>query len=110
MLVHIPDHFSSSFKFNFTKKNCIAVDRSSLLKTLLILFSGVGLFALGAFEMFTFITSERDNQTSYLVVEIFAFMVILLASGIIVNSILSLVRYKKFYFDGNNFTIVYTFI
>ena len=107
MLVHIPDHFSSSFKFNFTKKNCIAVDRSSLLKTLLILFSGVGLFALGAFEMFTFITSERDNQTSYLVVEIFAFMVILLASGIIVNSILSLVRYKKFYFDGNNFTIVY---
>lgn len=107
MLVHIPDHFSSSFKFDFTKKKCVAVDRASLLKTILILLCGIGLLLLGIFEMITFIKSGDSTQTSYIVVEFFAFVIILLASGIIVNSTLSLFRHKKFYFNGKEFTIIY---
>ncbi len=107
MLVHIPDHFSSKLSFNLKKTPVSITDRSSLRLVILGWFFGALLLCLGVFEMFSFITAEKVEGQSFIVVEIFSFIVILIAIGLIVASFFSFVRYKKFFFDGKNFTIIY---
>lgn len=107
MLVHIPDHFSSKLNFNLQKTPVSITDRSSLWLVILGWFFGTLLLCLGVFEMFSFITAEKAEGLSFIVVEIFSFIVIMIAIGLIVASFFSFVRYKKFFFDGKNFTIVY---
>lgn len=107
MLVHIPDHFSSKLNFNLQKTPVSITDRSSLWMVILGWFFGTLLLCLGVFEMFSFITAEKAEGQSFIVVEIFSFIVIMIAIGLIVASFFSFVRYKKFFFDGKNFTIVY---
>lgn len=107
MLVHIPDHFSSKLNFNLQKTPVSITDRSSLWLVILGWFFGTLLLCLGVFEMFSFITAEKAEGQSFIVVEIFSFIVIMIAIGLIVASFFSFVRYKKFFFDGKNFTIVY---
>lgn len=107
MLVHIPDHFSSKLNFNLQKTPVSITDRSSLWLVILGWFFGTLLLCLGVFEMFSFITAEKAQGQSFIVVEIFSFIVIMIAIGLIVASFFSFVRYKKFFFDGKNFTIVY---
>ncbi len=107
MLVHIPDHFSSKLNFNLQKTPVSITDRSSLWMVIFGWFFGTLLLCLGAFEMFSFITAEKAEGQSFIVVEIFSFIVIMIAIGLIVASFFSFVRYKKFFFDGKNFTIVY---
>lgn len=107
MLIHIPDHFSSKLLFDFSKLPATVVDRFSVKLAGAGFVFGFLLLALGIFEMFSFVTAEVDNGQSYLTVEIFAFIIILLALGIIIGSVFSFIRYKKFYFDGNEFQITY---
>ncbi|MBR5154530.1 MAG: hypothetical protein IKW58_02270 [Alphaproteobacteria bacterium] len=107
MLVHIPDHFSSKFKFDFSKTPTSKTDRNSLSKSVLGFILGFSMLGLGIFEMLTFIAAEQKGGQSFMMVEVFAFIIILIALGLIIGSILSLIRYKKFYFDGDNFNIIY---
>ena len=102
MLVHIPDHFSSSFIFDFSKCPTSKTDRSSVLKSLIKIVCGFCLLILGGFELLSFIKSGGQNLES-----IFAIIIILLALSIIISSFSSITRYKKFYFDGKKFDITY---
>lgn len=107
MLVHVPDHFSTKLKFNLKKLPTNVTDRSGLKWILSGWFFGALMLWLGIFELFSFITAEKDNNQSFMVVEFFAFIVILIALGLIIYSLFSFIRCKKFYFDGNEFHIVY---
>lgn len=107
MFVHVPDHFSSHLKADFKKLPVRIIDRSSPIKSLIGCLFGILLLGLGVFELFTFITQESGNTRSFLTVELFAAIVILIALGLIIYSALSLIRYKKITFDGSTFTIIY---
>ena len=107
MLVHIPDHFSTNLKFNVKKTPSIVTDRSSIGWTLSGWFLGLLMLWLGIFELFSFLRAERNSEQSFLLVEIFAFIVILIALGLIIYSVFSFIRYKKFYFDGQDFQMIY---
>lgn len=107
MLVHVPDHFSSNLKFSFSKLPAFKTDRSSPVKAIISSLLGIGLLCLGIFELFSFLNAEKSTSNSYLLVEIFAFIIILIALGIIIGSILAIVRYKKFTFNGKEFKIIY---
>ncbi len=107
MLVHIPDHFSSDLKFSFSKLPAFKTDRSSPFKAIISGLLGICLLCLGVFELFSFLDAEKQSLNSYLLVEIFAFIIILIALGIIIGSILAIVRYKKFTFNGKEFKIIY---
>ena len=107
MLIHVPDHFSSKFAFDLAKLPSAKTDRSSLLLAVSGWICGTLLLCLGIFELFSFITAEKGSGQSFLAVEIFAFIIVLIALGIVIGSTLSIIRYKKFYFDGETFTITY---
>ncbi len=102
MLVHIPDHFSSKFMFDFSKCPTSKTDRSSILKSLAKIVCGFCLLILGVFELLSFVKSGGQNLES-----MFAIIIILLSLSIIISSFISITRYKKFYFDGKKFDIVY---
>ncbi len=107
MLVHIPDHFSSSFKFDISKTPAVKTDRASTLNVIMGWFFGSLLLGLGVFELFSFLTAEKEIVQSLLVVEIFSFLIIMISIGILVTSTLSFMRYKKIHFDGEKFTVSY---
>ena len=107
MVIHVPDHFSSKFAFDLAKLPSAKTDRSSLLLAVSGWICGTLLLCLGIFELFSFITAEKGSGQSFLAVEIFAFIIVLIALGIVIGSTLSIIRYKKFYFDGETFTITY---
>ena len=107
MLVHVPDHFSTKLKFNFDKVPASVTDRSGLKWILSGWFFGILMLWLGIFELFSFLTAEKNINQSFMVVEVFAFIVILIALGLIVYSFFSFVRCKKFYFDGREFHVIY---
>lgn len=107
MLIHVPDHFSSYLKFDFRKFPARVTDRSSLVKIILGLVSGTLLLGLGSFELLTFIKAAENIKASFLTVELFAFIIILIGLGLIAGSIFSFNRYKHISFDGKNFTITY---
>jgi len=107
MLVHIPDHFSTKLKFNFDKLPTSVNDHSSWKWGIIGFFSGIFMLGLGVFELFSFLQAEKEAGQSFLLVEIFAFIIVLIALGLIIYSIFSFIRCKKFFFDGKNFNIVY---
>lgn len=107
MLVHIPDHFSSNLRFNFKKLPAIVTDRTSVIWSVFGWFLGLLMLWLGVFELMIFFKAEKDSSQSLVVVEIFAFIVILIALGLIIFSVFSFIRYKKFYFDGKEFQMIY---
>jgi hypothetical protein len=107
MLVHIPDHLSSNFLFDFSKCPCSKTDRQSMLKAILRIILGLGLFTLGCFELLSFLSTQKQNEESFISVEIFAIIIIALALLIIISSFSSLMKYKKFHFDGDKFDIKY---
>ncbi len=108
MLTHIPDHFSSRLKFDLKRLPAQIIDRSSLFKIIAGIFFGALLFGLGFFEFFSFIEAEKQGNMSLLTVEIFSFLIILTGLGLIAGSIFSFNRYKRFSFDGKEFTITYS--
>jgi len=108
MLVHVPDHFSTKLRFNLKKLPANVVDRSGLKWILSGWFFGALMLWLGIFELFSFVTADEGEEQSFIVVEMFAFIVILIALGLIIYSYFSFVRCKKFYFDGEEFHIVYS--
>ena len=108
MLVHVPDHFSTKLRFNLKKLPAKVVDRSGLRWILSGWFLGALMLWLGIFELFSFVNAEESGNQSFIVVEMFAFIVILIALGLIIYSYFSFVRCKKFYFDGDEFHIVYS--
>lgn len=107
MLVHVPDHFSSNLRFNLKKLPAIVTDRTSILWGTFGWFLGLLMLWLGIFELMSFFKAEKDSSQSLVMVEIFAFAVILIALGLIIYSIFSFIRYKKFYFDGKEFQMIY---
>ncbi|MBP5698654.1 MAG: hypothetical protein J6W96_03925 [Alphaproteobacteria bacterium] len=107
MLIHVPDHFSTKLKFDFKKLPATVIDRSSILWSSCGCFFGLVMLWLGFFELISFIKADKDNGQSFLLVELFALIVVLIALGIIIYCTLSFIRYKKFYFDGKNFQIIY---
>lgn len=107
MFVHVPDHFSSSLRYNFNKIPAVVRDRSAIKWVVCgWLFGGLMLW-LGVFELFSFFKEERVSGDSFLLVEIFAFIMILTALGLIIYSLFSFIRRKKFIFDGEAFKIIY---
>jgi len=107
MLIHVPDHFSSRFKFDFAKNPTSATDRISLRLSLSGCIFGLLLLFLGIFELLSFLKNSPESNGRLLTVELFAVLITLLALGIVISSILSIIRCKKFLFDGRNFTITY---
>ncbi|MBR5598461.1 MAG: hypothetical protein IKW39_00305 [Alphaproteobacteria bacterium] len=107
MLVHIPDHFSSKFKFNLSKVPCVKTDRTSRLRALLGIILGFFMLCLSLFELYSFIKISDTDNRSFIMVEIFALIMTFVALGIIANSIKSSIRYKKFIFNGKDFSIIY---
>lgn len=107
MLVHVPDHFSSNLRFNFKKLPAIVTDRTSVVWGISGWFLGLLMLWLGLFELMSFFKAEKDSSQSLVMVEIFAFVVILIALGLIICSVFSFIRYKKFYFDGKEFQMIY---
>lgn len=107
MLVHVPDHFSSKLKFNLNKLPASVVDRPSLKWIISGGLAGCLMLWLGIFELFSFIKAEKTQTHSFLLVEIFAFIVILLALGLIFYAIFSFIRCKKFVFDGKEILMTY---
>ena len=107
MLVHIPDHFSSKLKFNFKKLPAGVTDRPALKWIIVGFVCGTLMLWLSIFELFSFFKAEKNMEQSFLLVEIFAFVVFLIALGLIIYSIFSFIRCKKFFFDGKEFHIVY---
>ena len=107
MLNHIPDHFSNKFKLDISKLPTHKTDRAPLEKAVLGIFFGLLMLFLGIFELITFIRTEETIGKSFLLLDFFALIIIAIAIGLIVNSILSITRYKKFYFDGKDFKILY---
>jgi len=107
MLVHIPDHFSSKLKFNLKKLPASVVDRPALRWIITGGFAGLLMLWLGIFELFSFLKAEKGQTQSFISVEIFAFIVILIALGLIFYAIFSFIRCKKFFFDGKEIHIIY---
>lgn len=107
MLIHVPDHFSSKLNFDLRKTPANVADRSSLLWSILGCFFSFALLLLGMFELFSFFKAEKSSSQSFLVLELFALIIILIGLGLLVYSIFSFIRYKKFTFDGKEFHIVY---
>lgn len=107
MLVHVPDHFSTKLKFNIKNTPTIVTDRTPLIWGILGFIFGILMLWLGVFELFSFLKADVDETQSLLMVEIFAFIVILIALGLTISSVFSFIRYKKFYFDGNEFQMIY---
>ncbi|MBR2273557.1 MAG: hypothetical protein IJ864_01820 [Alphaproteobacteria bacterium] len=108
MLVHVPDHFSTKLRFNLNKLPAVVTDRSSVLWGLLGFFSGILMLWLGIFELLSFLhTPQQDTTQSFLLLEFFAFIVILISLILISYSGFSFFRYKKFYFDGKEFQMIY---
>ncbi len=107
MLVHVPDHFSSNLRFNLKKLPAIVTDRTSVVWGVCGWFLGILMLWLGIFELMSFFKAEEDSSQSLVMVEIFAFAVILIALGLIIYAIFSFIRYKKFYFDGKEFQMIY---
>lgn len=107
MLTHLPDHFSSQLHFKLKKIPSSVTDRSSLVFTLTGLLCGLLLLFLGIFELFSFIRAEKTSGQSLLTVEIFSCLIILAALGLIFGAAFSIIRYKKFFFNGKEFHITY---
>lgn len=107
MFTHIPDHFSSKFRFNPEKFPTSATDRSPALFFIGGWLFGTMLLVLGIFEFISFINAEKESNHPFLVMEFLAVSVILIALGLIIGSTFSFIRSKKIYFDGNEFKIVY---
>ena len=84
MLVHVPDHFSTKLNFNFKKLPASVTDRATLTWSVLGFILGSIMLWLGAFELFSFLKAEKSQEQSFLLVEIFAFIVILIALGLII--------------------------
>ena len=107
MLVHVPDHFSSKLHFDLKKSPASVADRSSIWWSFWGCFFGLALLALGMFELLSFFTAEKESGQSLVVVELFAFFIVLIGLGLFIYSVFSFVRYKKFIFDGKEFQIIY---
>lgn len=107
MLVHVPDHFSSKLHFDLKKSPASVADRSSIWWSFWGCFFGLALLALGMFELLSFFGAEKESGQSLVVVELFAFFIVLIGLGLFIYSIFSFVRYKKFSFDGKEFQIIY---
>jgi hypothetical protein len=107
MFIHIPDHFSSSLEFSCKKLPASVTDRPSVLRAMIGVLFGLLLLCLGGFELFSFSFAENTEQSSLLMVEIFALAVILVGVALISFAVFSLIRYKKIVFDGTDFSITY---
>ena len=107
MLVRVPDHFSSKFKLNLSKLQATFTDRASVWKSIAGIVLGFLMFCLGILELFTFVKVSKIENNALIMVEFFAFIMVIVALGIILNSVASFIRYKKIYFDGNTFHITY---
>lgn len=107
MLVHVPDHFSSHFKFDLKKFPACIIDRSSWLKSITGFILGFCLLGLGIFELFSFLSAGKNTNQSFLLVEVFSIFIIIIAISIMSGAVLSVIRYKKICFDGKTFSITY---
>lgn len=107
MLVHVPDHFSSKLKFDLRKAPTSVADRSSIVWSFWGCFFGIALLMLGMFELLSFFKAGKGSEQSFMMVELFAFFIVLIGLGLFIYSVFSFVRYKKFSFDGKEFQIIY---
>lgn len=110
MLVRVPDHLSTNFKFTFKglpEKPAKASDRVHFSYVLFGFIFGLMLLCLGCFELLSFLTVENNVTPSIFLYEIFAIVVTVIGFVVITFSMISFIRYKKFIFDGRVFHITY---
>jgi hypothetical protein len=110
MLVRVPDHFSTNFKFTFKglpERAAKACDRASITHILFGFIFGLMLLALGCFELLSFLTVEDSMTPKMFMYEIFSIVVIVIGFVVVAFSVVSFIRYKKFIFDGRVFHITY---
>ena len=110
MLVRVPDHLSTNFKFTFKglpERPAKAADRVPFSYVLFGFIFGLMLLCLGCFELLSFLTIENNVTPSIFLYEIFAIVVTVIGFVVITFSIISFIRYKKFIFDGRVFHITY---
>lgn len=110
MLVRIPDHFSTNFKFSFKglpEKAVKACDRTSVFHVVAGWILGIMLLCLGSFELLSFLTVENTATSSLFLHEIFSIIVMVIGFILITISTISFIRYKKYIFDGRVFHITY---
>lgn len=115
---NIPHHYSYNYKLNIDKLPCKESDRINLRILLPGIFLGLILVLLGIFELTNGLSSPQmlfgqlgstDNSSAYnsfLSPIFFDVFIIILGIGIISSLILSNLRYKKIFFDGNTITMI----
>ena len=92
MLVRVPDHFSTNFKFTFKglpERAAKACDRASITHILFGFIFGLMLLALGCFELLSFLTVEDSMTPKMFMYEIFSIVVIVIGFVVVAFSVVS---------------------
>ncbi len=111
---NIPHHYSYNYKLDIDKLPSKESDRINLRILLPGIFLGLILVLLGVFELtnglsspqMLFGTDASYTYNSFLSPIVFDIFIIVLGIGIITSLILSNLRYKKIFFDGNTITMI----
>ena len=115
---NIPRHYSYNFKLNIDHFPSKASDRIKLRILLPGIFLGLILILLGIFELTNGLYTQNslfknfsptyspDGYNSFISPLVFDVLIILLGLGIIISLILSYLRYKKIFFDGQSITMI----
>lgn len=115
---NIPFHYSYNFKLDISQTPTKESDRISLQILLPGLLLGLVLILLGIIELTNGFNSQNllfdalsqnnhyVSRNSFISPVVFDTFIILLGMGIISSLILSYLRYKKIFFDGQNITTV----
>lgn len=115
---NIPRHYSYNFKLDIDHTLSKASDRIKLRILLPGIFLGLILILLGIFELTNGLYTQNplfknfsqtyspDGYNSFISPLVFDVLIILLGLGIIISLILSYLRYKKIFFDGQSITMI----
>lgn len=113
MVYIAPDHYSYKFKFDIDKLPAIQKDKVSSKLTFFGVVVGLFFIALSGFEIFSYFFGETEQSYDFnlpsqiSISNIFAkrvaFDVFIMILGILIIliSVLSIIKYKKIYFDGD---------
>lgn len=115
---NMPKHFSYNFRLPIDNLPTKASDRLNLRIVLPGIFLGAALFVLGLFELLNGLKNNvsifdqlaqqnaKATYTSFINPTFFDAVIMILGLGIIFSLLLSHIRYKKIFFDGQNVTMV----
>lgn len=111
-----PDHYSHKFQFDVNKLPARGVDRFSRIILIIAALCGALLCLIGVYQIFHFSLNgiaDLENNLPQTHIKIHTFvppivfnsLLIVLGSGLIINSFIRALSYKIIFFDGDVFTV-----